>query len=515
MMHRRPVVPAAVNDTTMVRTARESKRRAKPTTALGRVVVLGGFFLLLSGIWMYLMLSSTDSGNHHHHLKRPPFPLLTEFYTPILLTQLADVGGSRDILDHYMARSRGLSDNSVGHKNDAASSSSAVIHIVKTRFMQEQGHLPQLCRARLALFRIVCLPTMAQQTQQNFLWIIKVDPALHNTTILQEMISYVQQYMKYNNTYLVASNTNFRVNENFPGAWRDGAESHDLLQSRVYTGDRPRLEYAMALYDAAVTILETRLDADDGLHVQFIETVQATAQDLFARYPQVQWMYWCSRRHMEWHWTDPVLFQSQNTMSATTSLHDNGKKTKGRPLSPSLAKMLADFGTLQGVTHSNLCITPGIATGFARGTRESDVPVFAHDELVKKIQHADTGIDCGWPDTSSCLQFIETFVFEAIRSRTPTSAGMLKIQADAPYDSYWVHFVFWNMLEESFGIRREELQWMQRYLTEHLIEIASDNLLGQCTTGHSCKESAKQELEQLIAARNALMVPPKVAPSDS
>jgi hypothetical protein len=327
------------------------------------------------------------------------------------------------------------------------------------------------------------------------------------------MISYVQQYMIYNNTYLVASNTNFRVNEKFPGAWRDGAETHDLLLSRVYTGDRTRLQYAMALYDAAVTILETRLDADDGLHVQFIETVQATAQETFQQHPHVQWMYWCSRRHMEWHWTDPVLFPSQksNTMSATTSLHDNGKKTKGRPLSPSLSKMLSEFGTLQGVTHSNLCITPGITTGFARGTRESDVPVFAHDELVKKIKHADpaAGISCGWPDTSDCLQFIENFVFEAIRSRSPTSAGMLKIQADAPYDSFWVHFVFWNMLEESFGIRRQELQWMQSYLTEHLIEIASDNLLGQCTTGHSCKESAKQELEQLIAARKALMVPQK------
>jgi hypothetical protein len=38
-------------------------------------------------------------------------------------------------------------------------------------------------------------------------------------------------------------------------------------------------------------------------------------------------------------------------------------------------------------------------------------------------------------------------------------------------------------------------------MTQHLIDIAHDNLLGQCTTGHSCKESAKQELQQLIQSR--------------
>jgi hypothetical protein len=32
---------------------------------------------------------------------------------------------------------------------------------------------------------------------------------------------------------------------------------------------------------------------------------------------------------------------------------------------------------------------------------------------------------------------------------------------------------------------------MKTYLSEHVIDIARDNLLGQCTTGHSCKETAK------------------------
>jgi hypothetical protein len=84
-----------------------------------------------------------------------------------------------------------------------------VVHLLKTRFMQEQGHLLKLSKARLALFRVFCLPTIAQQTIQNFIWIFKVDPALHNSVLLQEFISFVQMYMIYNNTYIVASNSNF------------------------------------------------------------------------------------------------------------------------------------------------------------------------------------------------------------------------------------------------------------------------------------------------------------------
>jgi hypothetical protein len=41
---------------------------------------------------------------------------------------------------------------------------------------------------------------------------------------------------------------------------------------------------------------------------------------------------------------------------------------------------------VQGIQHTKLCITPGITTGFNVGTSESSVPVYAHDELIKKIK---------------------------------------------------------------------------------------------------------------------------------
>jgi Putative rhamnosyl transferase len=420
----------------------------------------------------------------------------------LLLLSTASVGpatpigsGSSRLLDHHRQSyyTPSLRDDL---STDNWDGDRGIIHIVKTRFMQEQGNLTALGLARLALFRVFCLPTMQHQSTQNFLWIIKVDPSL-DESILRELTGGMPM-----NAYVVASNANFRVNENFPGGWRDGAEPLDISRSRVYTGNRTLLEAAMALQDR-FPVLETRLDADDGLHRQFLETVQTIALRQLDRHPRMTWMYWCSRRHMEWHWMDPLIGRT----------NDNKNKLPAA-ISDSMLAMILQYGTLQGITHEKLCVTPGITTGFAVNTKERDVPVFAHHELARRVKFpnaadavaepAAVAVDCGLASSADCLQFMESFVFEAIRSRAPTSHGMLKVQveADEYHPQWWVNYAFWNMLHESFGISRPEVGYMNQYLTDHLVEIARDNILGQCTTGHSCKESAKADLEQLIAARS-------------
>jgi hypothetical protein len=204
------------------------------------------------------------------------------------------------------------------------------------------------------------------------------------------------------------------------------------------------------------------------------------------------------------------------------NLLSSSEHNKPTSIEDSLWTMVHTYGTVLGIQHSKLCITPGITTGFALGTREADVPVFAHDELIQKIQgiHDDPTDNnhhhprappddedipgCGLANRADCLQFVEELVFEAIRSRTPTSAGMARVQITDTtelYDQWWIHLAFWNMIHQSFRISRPTLKWIHQYLSDHLIAIAHDNLIGQCTTGHSCKESAKQELERLIQSR--------------
>jgi len=96
-----------------------------------------------------------------------------------------------------------------------------------------------------------------------------------------------------------------------------------LIESKKYTGNLTKLNIAIALRNER-PILETRLDADDGLHEHFIKYIQAVALKRFQPYkialgrkevytvPIPQWVYWCSRRHIEWHSeTDPSLPKKQ------------------------------------------------------------------------------------------------------------------------------------------------------------------------------------------------------------
>ena len=344
-----------------------------------------------------------------------------------------------------------------------------LVHIVNTRFMQEQGNLTSLAKARLSLFQTFCLPTMRAQTSQSFLWIIKTDPDLDRSILA----ALVQELRPFPNFYLVASNKNFRVNENFPGGWRDGAEVEDLSRSRVYSGNQTLLEQAMALHHRTdpYPIVETRLDADDGLHIQFLETIQTLAMRAFhpsnknADVPR--WLYWCSRRHIEWHFSETLLG------------------------SEPIWKQITTFGALSGIQHEKLCITPGFSVGFPTGVAESDVPIHAHDKVIEQIRSMPREDACGLPNSKDCLQFVENFVFEAIRSRSPTSAGMLRVEI-VPKEiatDPWLYYAYMNMIHGKFGISQQHLSWMNRYLSDHMIEIARDNLLGQCTTGHSCKVS--------------------------
>jgi hypothetical protein len=53
-------------------------------------------------------------------------------------------------------------------------------------------------------------------------------------------------------------------------------------------------------------------------------------------------------------------------------------------------------------------------------------------------------------------------------------------------------------LKENFHIQIEDLIAMNQYVSEHLKELAEDNLKGQCTQGHSCKGSSKEQLQKLL-----------------
>jgi hypothetical protein len=305
----------------------------------------------------------------------------------------------------------------------------------------------------------------------------------------------------------VASNENYLIQPQQKGSWRDGAEGRDLLSSTIYTGNITELHQAIALREER-PILETRLDADDGLHLYYIEYIQMVAIRKFIislseeetetskennekTNNTPRWLYWCSRRHIEWH---------SSLSNVTKNHHKQNNKHK----------IETSKGFLNPVQHDRLCVTPGITVGYNVGVDAKDVPVFSHDLLYNKLVGST---DC-FPDhkapsiissdekeenASSCLDLVQDLLFCALRSRTWTSAGMRNVPMDENFmPRAELTNKLWQLLEERFAMNQTRLQETQSFLIEHEQQIAYENLLGQCTTGHSCKEEAKQELQQYI-----------------
>lgn len=350
------------------------------------------------------------------------------------------------------------------------SSSWPLIHIVNTRFMQDQGHLVTLAQARLYLFETFCFPTIIHQTSQHFVWIIKTDPNL-DVNVRENLVKLLSPYPHY---FLVASNVNFGIKEEEEGggSWRDGSEGQDILfHSKIFTGNVTLLEQAHALRTNK-PILETRLDADDGIHKLYLQYIQYSAFQTLGNSRNINWLYWCSRRHVEWH-----------------------------------ASPTKKEGLVQPMEHEKLCITPGITVGYSVGITK--VPQYDHDVLYKEIQahggcHSNNEKDDD-DDSSSendnnmdCIQLVDDLSFVAVRARTPTSAGMKDVELEKEILDKQGIKLMWKAMNKLFFIEKSKAEETNAYILENVQQIAKENLEGQCTKGHSCKNSSAVLLQKLI-----------------
>ncbi|KAL3823411.1 hypothetical protein ACHAXA_004286 [Cyclostephanos tholiformis] len=437
-----------------------------------------------------------------------------------------------------------------------------MIHIVSTRFMQGQGTLVNLAKSRLKLLEVITLPSLMGQTVLDpivlsevyegtkwegaldggqhhgrnvidvsdpvFIWIIKVDPNL-DVGILNELRAMLKPVERF--TLVIGSNTNYGIGIK-PGGWRGGEASMDVLNAyddgRVYfpidddDGDRSHrmIRRAHEARDDRV-VLETRLDADDAVNVDYFVTLQRRAlrtlvdrsisnyyddrvndyddydendrgSDEYERSQTARWLYWCPKTHVQW----------------------NPSSSDGASDSP---------GMLQVLQIPYTCITPGLTLGFAVGTREKDVPRYPHDKLFWEltVNHNITGTrnkasagevvdgndvhDCGLYPSSRCAVYVQHPRVSAFRSRSLTSAGMNNIETrgkpslatDDAYDAFasrlWEHTI-----KDHFGIETERAMEAANFLHANYLGTIRDNLRGQCNHGHSCKISSIEKLQCTI-----------------
>ena len=343
------------------------------------------------------------------------------------------------------------------------------IHIVNSRFMQNQGKFSMLARARLELFKEFCLPTMVNQTSQKYLWIIKTDPEL-DLDVLKDLVDLLRPYPHF---FLVASNDNFLIGKDSkPGGWRGGEAAKEILGSNIFCGDISLLRGA-SRYEPDQIVLETRLDSDDGLNINYLKTVQDAATKVVISNISIEegledqgqkerrrahWMYWCARRHIEWHWDGQL-----------------------------------DEGQVNSIEHDRYCITAGLTVAFGVGAQVDSILMSQHHKLYSDVAYYG---GCGLSRKKDCLVMIDNLRMAAIRSRTPTSAGMKNIEPKDVVDPE-VTKKLWSHLTKDFTITDEGSRRANQFILNNLAMIALENEMGQCTEGHSCKVSSKEKLRRI------------------
>ena len=327
-----------------------------------------------------------------------------------------------------------------------------LVHVIQTRFMQQQPNLLHLGKARLQLFQTICLPSMLSQTSQQYLWIIRTDPQLHNE-LKTELLDTVRNVR---NIVIVASNEN-------PEGFREAGSIADITPGSVWSGSYQMVQdYHQAAQDRIV--LETRLDADDGIAYGFVQSVQQQAASTLTH----AWKVWCVDSHVEWQYNDPW----------------DAHTTRGS---------LFPIRTIH-------CITPGLTWGYHVQASRRDIVVSEHHRIHKFVPSCEI-------QSARCLTRLQIgdSLPLAIRARTPTSAGManLILNHKRKFDHLPIQAsqeLLWNKVPDIFGLEATKIWEMRAYLQSHLTEIVKDALHGQCTKGHSCKVGSREALEALLAA---------------
>ena len=350
------------------------------------------------------------------------------------------------------------------------SDNNGMLHIVTTRFMQAQPQLFNLGLARLLLFETFCLPTMIHQEveKESFLWFVMTDPELDAVLLdrLKELLA------PYPNFYLIASNAKLLTPHNLTAGMR-------YASTIILTGD------LKMLYDRMFDIhrpllIETRLDSDDGLESTALQEIQSIARDELP-YDNDGWQIICNYLHFEWRNND-ILNSS--------------------------AALLQSAGQLR-VVREHICTTPGYSLVRHRHLHSIDFPAWprlGHHLVTRdwpqcmreKARSSKTdgtsNTKTNLTATSNCWTKLGQFP-AALRSRTITSAGMSRVEATPEGMKYENQTaLFWKIVERDFGIHQDSATTTSQYLKDHLPEIVVDNLKGQCTFGHSCKESSREKL---------------------
>jgi len=328
------------------------------------------------------------------------------------------------------------------------------VHVVGTRFCLKQGHEIALVEARLLLFERICVPTMAQQSTDRFVWLVVVDETLAPRHRLR--LTTILEAHRGPKDFRVVSLDRETANRDLR------AQGHHALGlARL----RPRP------MDADY-VLTTVLDADDGLPYQALRMIREQVAEAVRRTPRDRNLVAVAC------YTDAFNWQpSTRRPAGALNLH-----------------------------NESMCITPGLTrvVPFSRPMALGNSSLSSHALLKAR-----------WPGAKTCTQRVSrNAVAIPIRSRTATSNGMRDVvrAADVPASDVYR----WRpVLQAQFNITTGDLKAANKGLTLNEAAIARAQMRSNCHDGWSCKEVALAKLRGIMsrgARRLAALVGPPVGP---
>jgi hypothetical protein len=204
------------------------------------------------------------------------------------------------------------------------------------------------------------------------------------------------------------------------------------------------------------------------LHVDYLRDIQNRATESFARKKKLKWLVFCAQAATEWRMYPNGTYGSISNIEKTT---------------------------IENKIWKPMCISPGLTVATPAGVfdRVDNPGYLEHSNVVKAINiMIEQKIEsCGYKEVSKCLVILTSNngSFPVVRSRTPTSTGMSDVFVS---DERMLNEVDQTMdrlkvLQVDYNISRDDLQGLNKYMEEHVFDIAKENLKGMCTKGHSCK----------------------------
>ena len=312
----------------------------------------------------------------------------------------------------------------------------AGVTVVETRFMQGQGQFPELVAARLRQLLAVAVPSVVHQTNQCFVWVLLTDPKLPaapRRSVAAALRAHPHARLVDYPVRTIREAPNVTLYEEVFGAagWRQ------------------------AMRNASELTL-VRLDADDGLHVHYLQLLA----DWRARHrgelsAASTYAYACSSRSLDW-----------KSASAKEWVASAPGETK-RPSGVQLNVFYERHG--RGCLASGLAMTHVVLDGmippcFPKPCTANHASLRAQRFPVKNIASVASG-PVGWSAPPPVF-----------RVRSVTSNGGSNRQggrADVPPAA----------LAASYGLDLRDLLALTRYLERHEAAVATEMLKSPAARG--------------------------------